>query len=98
MSLSHDLDLRGSLVNISLNGLGNLLSIRIRPGMIFDLLNGVEVKTNSDRSFVKTTEFGHKFTLKPRVKDIRGKINPSMLFCRPSSSKQDAQHPGPRQL
>ena len=46
------------------------MSIRIRPGMIFDLLSGVEIKTNSDKSFVKTTEFGHQSTLKTRPYEL----------------------------
>ena len=38
--------------------------------MIFDLLSGVEIKTNSDKSFVKTTEFGHQSTLKTRPYEL----------------------------
>ena len=51
--------------------------------MIFDLLNGVEVKTNSDRSFVKTTEFGHKFTLKTRPYELLKTKESGLAECFP---------------
>ena len=40
LRLASDLDLRGSLVNVSLNGLTNIMSIRMRPGTVYDLIQG----------------------------------------------------------
>jgi RHS repeat-associated protein len=66
LRLESDLDLRGSLVNISLNGAASILSIRMRPGTVQDLINGIEVNLATDRGFVKTTDFGHSFNIKTK--------------------------------
>ena len=66
LRLTSDLDIRGSLVNVSLNGNNNIMSVRMRPGTVQDLISGDTIDVSSDRGFVKTTDFGQSFTLKTR--------------------------------
>ena len=90
LTLNSDLDLRGSLVNVTLNGDFNVKSIRMRPDTVKDLISGKSIEVGSDRGFVKTTDFGQSFTLKTRPYEL---INDSQglaeSFPVPSSERTD---------
>ena len=70
LRLNSDLDLRGSLVNVSLNGIADIMSIRMRPGTVHDLIRGVAIDVSSDRAYVKSTDYGQSFNLKTRPYEL----------------------------
>jgi hypothetical protein len=65
-TLVSDLDLRGAIVNVSLNGRENVLSLLMQPRLVQELVggNGESVKMDSDRSFVIETRWGRKIRIK----------------------------------
>ena len=90
LRLTSDLDIRGSLVNVSLNGDNNIMSVRMRPGTVQDLISGETIDVSSDRGFVKTTDFGQSFTLKTRPYElIDDKLGLAESFPVPTSERTD---------
>ena len=90
LRMSSDLDLRGSLVNVTLNDDHNIRSIRMRPGTVKDLIHGETIDVTSDRGFVRTTDFGQSFTLKTSPYElIDDKLGLAESFPVPSSERTD---------
>ena len=91
LDLTSDLDYRGLLVNVTLNGNQNIQSIRIRPGTVQDLIEGLEIDVGPDgRGFIKNLGFQQSFTLKTRpyhlLQDSQGLAE---SFPIPSSERSD---------
>ena len=62
-SLVSDLDLRGAIVNVTVNGRENVVSLLMQPRMV-QQLTGDTVKMDSDKSFVVETRWGRKMKIK----------------------------------
>ena len=88
LDLTSDLDYRGLLVNVTLNGKQNIQSIRIRPGTVQDLIQGLEIDVGTNK-FIKNLE-KQSFTLNTRpyglLKDSSGLAE---SFPIPSSERSD---------
>ena len=62
-SLVADLDLRGAIVNVTLNGRENVISLLMQPRLV-QQLEGDSVRMDSDKSFVVETRWGRKIKIK----------------------------------
>ena len=90
LKLESDLDLRGSLINITVNGVFNVMSVRVRPGIVHDLIKGEEIEVSSDGGFVKNTHYGQTFTLKTRPYTlIDNDLGLAESFPVPTSERSD---------
>jgi hypothetical protein len=66
-SLVADLDLRGAIVNVSLNGREDVVSLLMQPTHVQQLVGGGDddnVKMDSDKSFVVESRWGRRVRIR----------------------------------
>ena len=66
LGLVSDLDIRGAIVNVTLNGDETIFSLLMQPTMVTQLIGdglGNSVQLKSDKSFISSASWGHKHSI-----------------------------------